>query len=89
MNAYEMTACFSDPQSLLSSALDIGSLDQFKFALNQGASPNMVDKNNGMSIFQKACQKPGSSEFIEICIKNGCDVNEVNIFYLLHIVDYF
>lgn len=77
MDAYEMTSCFNDPQSLLSSALQIQNLDQFRFALNQGASPSRVDKTKGFSIFQKACQIPGSAEFIRLCIENGCDINRV------------
>lgn len=34
-----------------------------------------------LSVFEMACQTPGSSEFYEACLAINCDVNKVNINY--------
>lgn len=67
----------NDPQALLASALENNNLTQFQEALDQNALACLDEPYDGISVFEKACSKPGSSKFIQLCIESGCDVNKV------------
>lgn len=73
--------CMADPQHALAAALAEKNLKHFQLALNLGADPNRRDStsNQQLSVFEHACQTPGSSSFIAECVKHHADVQQKNV----------
>lgn len=69
--------CIANPQHGLAAALVDGNLSHFQFALRYGADPNRR-QDNEVSVFEHACQTPGSAKFIVECLREGADVQQPN-----------
>ncbi|XP_019543489.3 transient receptor potential cation channel protein painless [Aedes albopictus] len=66
--------CIADPQRALAASLVIeGNIKHFQYALSCGADPNVRDERTGFTVFEQACQRSGSAEFIQECLENGAD----------------
>lgn len=70
--------CIAEPQRALAASLTEGNIKHFQYALKWGADPNVRDDRTGFTIFEQACQKKGSAEFVLECQKNGADVHTQN-----------
>ncbi|XP_001652261.2 transient receptor potential cation channel protein painless [Aedes aegypti] len=65
--------CIADPQRALAASLVEGNIKHFQYALSCGADPNVRDERTGFTVFELACQRSGSAEFIQECLDNGAD----------------
>lgn len=63
----------------LANALTSRDIESFRRALHSPTEVEKYETNTSMTIFEKACQTPGSGQFIEECILAGCDVNKVGL----------
>lgn len=68
----------------LANALTSRDIESFRRALHSPTEVEKYETNTSMTIFEKACQTPGSGQFIEECILAGCDVNKVNYFFCFY-----
>ncbi|XP_060646425.1 transient receptor potential cation channel protein painless-like [Drosophila nasuta] len=76
-----MTKVEVDAQQELNDAFEAGDSDGFYRAISHGAQPNLRskrDKDNQMSIFEKALSTSGCARFLNACLDAGCDPNYVN-----------
>ncbi|KAH8269520.1 hypothetical protein KR018_004749, partial [Drosophila ironensis] len=64
------------PQAMLSDALANKLISEFMSALDAGAKADLLDENH-QSVFEKALSTPKCGDFIDACIRKGCDVNYV------------
>uniref|UniRef100_A0A1B0D8H9 Ion transport domain-containing protein n=1 Tax=Phlebotomus papatasi TaxID=29031 RepID=A0A1B0D8H9_PHLPP len=71
MSAITPGVCLTDTQAMLSKAFQQRNLDQFSQALAHNADPQLRDSRGNFSLFESICQQPGSSAYIEACIKSG------------------
>lgn len=71
-------------QLQLSNALAKGSIREFRIALDMGADPILQDDKH-MSIFEKALKTHGCADYVEECLRRGCNSNYVSdIFFFLN-----
>ncbi|XP_037946081.1 transient receptor potential cation channel protein painless-like [Teleopsis dalmanni] len=68
---------YIDPQLKLGAALSNGDIRDFRIALDMGADPAIQDDKH-VSIFEKALKTNGCSEFVEECLRRGCNPNYTN-----------
>lgn len=66
-------------QLSLSSAVGKRNIDAFRDALHSASDAEKLNKETKLSIFDEVCQTPGCHEFIDECIRVGCDVNKVSL----------
>jgi hypothetical protein len=52
----------------LTQAFVTGNLENFKRLLSNGESNKEMDEATGISVFEKLCRTPKSSEFIRVCL---------------------